>query len=58
MAEILLRVAPILLIFVLGIILKRIRLFSEENADSFLKLVFYVSLPSSILVSCKVKYNG
>lgn len=51
MTALVLKVAPVLLIFVLGIILKKVRMFTEENADTFLKLVFYVSLPASILVS-------
>lgn len=51
MVALLLKVAPVLLIFMLGIILKKVRMFTEDNADTFLKLVFYVSLPASILVS-------
>lgn len=51
MVALLLKVAPVLLIFVLGIVLKKVRMFNEENADTFLKLVFYVSLPASILIS-------
>lgn len=51
MIALILKVAPVLLIFVLGIILKKVRMFTEDNADTFLKLVFYVSFPASILVS-------
>jgi len=52
------KILPVLLIFALGIILRRINLFTEENADSFQKLVFYVALPASILVSItKIKLS-
>lgn len=49
--SIVLKVAPVLLIFVLGIILRRINAITEETADSFLRFVFYVSFPASILLS-------
>ncbi len=42
---------PVVLIFVLGIITKRIKLFDKENADLFLKLVFYITLPALSLES-------
>ncbi len=42
---------PVILIFVLGIITRRIKLFNKENADLFLKLVFYVTLPALSLES-------
>jgi predicted permease len=42
---------PVIFIFVLGIITKRINLFNKENADLFLKLVFYITLPALSLES-------
>lgn len=42
---------PVILIFVLGILSRWIKLFNKENADLFLKLVFYVTLPALSLES-------
>ena len=58
MSTLAVKLLPVLLIFALGIILRRINLFTEEDADSFQKLVFYVALPASILVSItKIKLS-
>ena len=51
MRILLLKILPIILIFFLGNILKRVRLFKKEDGDRFLSLVFYVSLPALILLS-------
>lgn len=51
MNEILIKIIPVMLIFVLGYVLKRINLLNKKNGDLFLKLVFYVSLPALILLS-------
>ncbi len=51
MNEILIKIIPVILIFVLGYLLKRINLLSKDNGDLFLKLVFYISLPALILLS-------
>ncbi|PKM82743.1 MAG: AEC family transporter [Firmicutes bacterium HGW-Firmicutes-14] len=48
---IILKVIPILLIFLLGILLKRLSILNDDSADSFLKFVFHVSFPASILIS-------
>ncbi len=45
------KILPILFIFFLGVLLKRIRLFKKEDGDKFLALVFNVSLPALILLS-------
>jgi len=45
------KIIPIILIFILGFILKKIRLFRKESGDIFLKFVFYVSLPALIFQS-------
>ena len=49
--DILSKIVPILLTFVLGFFLKKRRLFTSEHAEIFLKLVFYVTLPPLILLS-------
>lgn len=51
MNEIIIKIIPVILIFILGYLLKRIKLLNKENGDLFLKLVFYVSLPALILLS-------
>jgi predicted permease len=45
------KVLPVLLTFGLGFFLKKGGVFRLENAETFLKLVFYISLPALILVS-------
>ena len=44
-------VLPLILIFLLGMLLKRFGVFVREDADGLLKLFFYVSLPALILRS-------
>ncbi len=51
MEAIIIKIAPVLLIFLVGIILKKVNIFTEETADYFLKFVFYISFPASILIS-------
>ena len=43
------KILPIIVSFVLGIILRNLRVFHKEDGDRFLKLVFYVTLPALIL---------
>ena len=45
------KIIPIILIFILGFFLKKIRLFNKEVGDVFLKFVFYVSLPALVFLS-------
>lgn len=45
------KIIPVLLIFVLGIILRRLKVLSKEDADKFLNLVLFVSLPALTLNS-------
>ncbi len=45
------KMVPVVLVFVLGYILKLIKLFKKEHGDSLLKLVFYVTLPALIFIS-------
>lgn len=45
------KLAPIILIFIIGIILRKLKVFEQEHADLFLKLAFYVSFPASIILS-------
>jgi malate permease and related proteins len=51
MNQIILKIMPVILVFVLGYILKRIGLLKKEDGDLFLKLVFYVSLPALLILS-------
>jgi predicted permease len=49
--QILIKILPIVLTFVLGFLLKKVRIFTTENAEVMLKLVFYISLPALVLLS-------
>ena len=49
--DLLLKILPVILIFVLGYFLKRVNIFTRENGDLFLKLVFYVAFPALLMVS-------
>lgn len=52
------KLAPIIIIFGIGIILRKLKVFNQDDADLFLKLAFYVSLPASILLAIpKLKLN-
>lgn len=51
MSTIISSIIPIIFIFILGYILKKIRLFTEQDSHLFLKLVFNVSLPALIINS-------
>lgn len=45
------KLAPIIFIFILGLILRKLKVFNQEHADLFLKFAFYISFPSSFLLS-------
>jgi predicted permease len=49
MSNALLIVTPIIAIFALGLLLRQVKLFSQEDADIFIKMAFFVSLPAIIL---------
>ncbi|MFX0206892.1 MAG: AEC family transporter [Candidatus Hodarchaeota archaeon] len=49
MSEIVIIIFPIVCMFVIGVILRRINLFNQDDANLLIKLVFYVSLPALIL---------
>ena len=51
MNEILNNIAPLLMTFGIGHLLYRIGFLTRDNADLFLKLFFYLALPSVILLS-------
>jgi len=51
MNEIIIKIIPVILIFVLGYFLKTINLLKKEDGDLFLKVVFYISLPALIVLS-------
>lgn len=45
------KIVPIILVFVLGYFLKRKKILTRNDGDLLLKLFFYVSIPSLIIVS-------
>ena len=45
------KILPVILLFFLGYLLRKLKIFKPSDADIFLKLVFYVSLPALILFS-------
>jgi malate permease and related proteins len=49
--QIISKVLPVILTFVLGFFLKKRGIFTSDNAETFLKLVFFISLPALIFVS-------
>jgi predicted permease len=51
MNAIFVKIIPIVLIFALGFVLKKINFLKREHGDLFLKLVFYVSFPALIIIS-------
>jgi len=51
MMEIILKISPVIFLFVLGYILKKTNLLKKRDADLFLKIVFYISLPALIILS-------
>ncbi len=51
MQDIIVKVLPIIFIFIVGYILKKVNLFKKEDGDLFLKVVFYIAAPCLILLS-------
>ncbi len=51
MTDIFIKIAPIILIFVLGYAFKLLKIFNKDNWDLFLRVVFYISAPALILLS-------
>lgn len=51
MYEIIAQMTPVIMTFIVGVLLKRLKIFSNAHADMLLILVFYVSLPALILTS-------
>lgn len=51
MNDILVKLLPVILIFALGYFLKCIKVFKKEDADLFLKVVFYIASPALIILS-------
>ncbi len=48
---IILKIIPVVLIFLLGYALKRLNILKKEDGDLFLKVVYYVALPALIIIS-------
>lgn len=51
MEKILTEIFPVILLFVLGYILKRVNVFKKENGDILLKIVFNIALPALVILS-------
>lgn len=51
MTAILLKIIPVILIFVLGYVLKRTNLIKKEDGDRLLKIVFYIAMPALVLLT-------
>ncbi len=49
MSAVFVKIAPVLLTFVLGVLLRRTGIFSKADADQFLRLFFYVAAPALFL---------
>ena len=49
--DIILKIIPVVLIFLLGYALKRLNILKKEDGDLFLKVVYYVALPALIIIS-------
>lgn len=48
---IILKIIPVVLIFLLGYILKRLNILKKEDGDLFLTVVYYIALPALIIIS-------
>ncbi|MFH1638215.1 MAG: AEC family transporter [Candidatus Woesearchaeota archaeon] len=51
MDELLVKILPVIFLFILGYFLKKIGLLTKKHAEIFLKVVLYVSLPPLLLLS-------
>jgi predicted permease len=51
MNEVILRTLPIVIMFALGYVLKRMGVFKQESGELMLKIVFFVAAPALVLVS-------
>jgi hypothetical protein len=51
MRDFFVKIIPVILIFILGFFLKRMKIFDKKAGDTFLKFVFFVSLPALVFLS-------
>ncbi|MCD4664986.1 MAG: AEC family transporter [Bacteroidales bacterium] len=51
MEKILTEILPVILLFVLGFLLKSVKVFKKDNGDFLLKLVFNIALPALVILS-------
>ncbi|MDD3844972.1 MAG: AEC family transporter [Syntrophorhabdaceae bacterium] len=49
--SIILKIIPVVLIFLLGYALKRLNILKKEDGDLFLKVVYYIALPALVIIS-------
>ncbi len=54
MNELLSRFTPVLIIFVLGILLRKVRILTKNDGELLLKIVFHLTLPALIILSVSV----
>ncbi len=45
------KILPIIAIYFIGFISKKLKIFNKKSGELFLKLVFYLGLPSLIITS-------
>ncbi|NLT22225.1 MAG: hypothetical protein GXX82_04180, partial [Syntrophorhabdus sp.] len=49
--NVILKIVPVVLIFLLGYALKRLNILKKEDGDLFLKVVYYIALPALVIIS-------
>ncbi|OPY01403.1 MAG: Membrane transport protein [Syntrophorhabdus sp. PtaB.Bin184] len=49
--NVILKIVPVVLIFLLGYVLKRLNILKKEDGDLFLKVVYYIALPALVIIS-------
>jgi len=49
--NVILKIIPVILIFLLGYVLKRLNILRKEDGDLFLKVVYYIALPALVIIS-------
>lgn len=51
MKEFLLQVIPIILLFIVGIVLRKLKVLAKNDGDTLLRMSLYLSIPASVLLS-------
>lgn len=59
MSVVIAKIVPVIIVFFLGYVLKQIRILTKEDGSTLLKIFFYISIPSLILLSVsQMKFTG